>query len=426
MTRSITALLERRRKLLGSAYSLFYSEPVHLVRGEGVWLFDAYGKRYLDMYNNVPHVGHCHPHVVETVHRQLRTLNTHTRYVHETILELADRLTRKLPKPIDTAMFCCTGSEANELALRIARAATGGEGIIATDFAYHGNTRATYEITTCECPDEQRPAHVVSVPVPDAYRGKFCGPDAATRYAAEVATAMQTLLDRGIKPAAMIIDPTISSGGVVKPVPGYLSEAAKIVQQAGALFITDEIQSGLGRTGTHFWAFEADGVRPDIVTLGKPMGNGYPVAAMLARSELVETFAGQAEYFNTFGGNPVSCAAGLAVLEVIERQNLQENARTVGGYIVEQLFKMKRVHRRIGDVRGTGLFIALEIIKKRGRRLADPDAARQLVELLKENNVLTGVIGPERNILKLRSPLVLARGDADFLLQRLDASLCKL
>ena len=426
MTRAISSLIERRLDLLGPACRLFYTEPVHLVRGEGVWLFDARGRQYLDMYNNVPHVGHCHPHVINSVHHQMRTLNTHTRYLHENILELADRLTSKLPEPIDKAMFCCTGSEANELALRIARVVTGGEGIIVTDFAYHGNTKATHEITTCEVPDRKRPDYVATVPVPDAYRGRHRGPDAGARYAAEVETAVSALLERGVRPAAMMIDPIISSGGVVEPPPGYLSRAANIVQNAGALFIADEIQSGLGRTGTHFWGFEADGVMPDIVTLGKPMGNGHPLAAVLARSELMASFGEQAEYFNTFGGNPVSCAAGIAVLDVLERQNLQDNAQAVGGYVVEQLIEMKRVHPEIGDVRGTGLFIALEIIKHGSRPVPDPSAARQLVELLKEKNVLTGTIGPERNILKLRSPLVLTKSDADFFLERLDASLARI
>ena len=345
------SLLERRHALMGRAYRLFYDEPVHLVRGEGVWLWDADGRKYLDMYNNVPHVGHCHPRIVQAICRQAAELNTHTRYLHEHVVGLAERLTALLPAELDTAMFCCTGSEANELALRIARTATGATGIIVTDYAYHGNTQAIYEITTESCPPEERPDYVVTVPVPDTYRGPHRDSAAGERYADYVREAIEQLASRGLRPAAFIIDTIVSSGGVVTPPPGYLSKAASLVREAGGLFVADEVQPGFGRTGRHFWGFEADDVVPDIVTMGKPMGNGHPVSAVVARGELVAGFGARGRYFNTFGGNPVSCAAALAVLDVIEEESLVPNALEVGGLLEAGLQRLAASHECIGDVR---------------------------------------------------------------------------
>lgn len=417
------AMLERRRKLLGSAYRLFYDEPVHLVRGEGAWLYDADSKKYLDMYNNVPHVGHCHPQVVEAICKQAATLNTHTRYLHDNVLDYAERLTGKFPDELDTAMFCCTGSEANELALRIARTATGGTGIIVTSFAYHGNTRAIYEISTSDIPQDEIPEHVATVPAPDTYRGPYRDDDASEKYAAHVHEAIDLLQRRGIKPAAFVIDTIISSSGVVSPPPGYLRKVAAIVRDAGALFIADEVQPGFGRTGRNFWGFEADDFVPDIVTMGKPMGNGHPIAALTTRRDLIEDFGETEGYFNTFGGNPVSCAAALAVLDVIENEGLQQNALDIGNHIIEGLRQLAETHNGIGDIRGSGLFLALELVTDRDNRKPAKELTHRVVNDLRQRGVLTGSIGPDENILKLRSPLVLSRKDADFLLTRLDDSL---
>lgn len=416
-------MLARRERLLGPAYRLFYDEPLHLVRGEGTWLFDAAGRRYLDMYNNVPHVGHCHPHVVEAICTQAGRLNTHTRYLHANILECAERLTGKLPSEVDTAMFCCTGSEANELALRIARTTTGRKGIIVVNYAYHGNTQAIYEITTSDIPAEKLPGYVVTVPAPDTYRGRYRGDDAGELYAAHVHEAIALLQSRGFEPAAFVIDTIASSCGVVAPPPGYLAEVAAIVRAAGALFVADEVQPGFGRTGRHFWGFEADGLVPDIVTMGKPMGNGHPVSAVVARRELVDAFGNKGDYFNTFGGNPVSCAAALAVLDVIEEQGLQQNALDVGEHIRAGLQQLAKAHRCIGDIRGTGLFLALELVSDREQRVPDGALARSVINDLRDRGVLTGVIGPDRNILKLRPPMVISVADADFMLERLDECL---
>ena len=423
MTHPNAELLSRRQALLGAAYQLFYESPVHLVRGEGVWLYDVDGRKYLDMYNNVAHVGHCHPQVVKAICDQVGTLNTHTRYLHDNIISLAEQLTAKFPTELDTAMFCCTGSEANELALRIASSVTGGEGLIVVEYAYHGNSKATFEISPSDIPADDIPGYVVTVPSPDTYRGPYRGDDAADKYASHVFDAIELLKSRGIKPAAFVIDTIVSSGGVVSPPPGYLAKVASIIRSAGGLFIADEVQPGFGRTGKNFWGFEADDLVPDIVTMGKPMGNGHPIAGVVTRRDLVENFSKKAHYFNTFGGNPVSCAAGLAVLDIIERENLQQNALDVGQYIIDGLSRLAEEHDCIGDVRGSGLFLALELVSDREARTPATELARSIVEGLREHGVLTGSIGPDSNILKLRSPMTLSRDNAEYFLSALKDSL---
>jgi 4-aminobutyrate aminotransferase-like enzyme len=375
------------------------------------------------MYNNVPHVGHCHPKVVEAVCKQMATLNTHTRYLHENVIEYAERLTAKFPDELDTAMFCCTGSEANELALRIARTRTGGTGIIVTDSAYHGNTKAIYEISTEDIPPEEVPEYVVTVPSPDAYRGRYHGEDAGKQYASHVHEALGTLKERGIRPAAFIVDTIVSSGGVVAPPAGYLKTAADIIRAAGGLFIADEVQPGFGRTDKHFWGYEADGVMPDIVTMGKPMGNGHPLSAIATRRDLVEHFSQRGHYFNTFGGNPVSCAAGLAILDIIENEGLQENALRVGERITEGIRSLAQKHECIGDIRGSGFFLAVELVCDRGQRIPDRKLADRVVNGLRDRGVLTGSIGPDDNILKFRPPMVLSERDADYMLEILGETL---
>ena len=417
------ALIERRQRSLGPAYRLFYDEPLHLVRGEGAVLFDADGRQYLDFYNNVPHVGHCHPAVVDAIAEQARVLNTHTRYLHENVVQYAERLLALLPESLDVAMFSCTGSEANELALRIARAATGRKGVVVIEHAYHGNSQATWEISTEDIPVDRRPPYVTAVPAPDVYRGLYCAEDAADRYAAEVERAIERLDARGVGFAAFIIDTIASSSGVVEPPPGYLAAVADIVRTAGGLFIADEVQPGLGRTGRRFWGFEADNLLPDIVTLGKPLGNGHPLAATILRRDLVAAFAEQDHYFNTFGGNPVSAAAGLAVLDVIEKENLQANALEIGQRLRDGLLEMQERHTLIGDVRGNGLFLAVELVLDRDSMAPATDKTRAIVNALRDRGVLTNMIGPYANILKLRPPLVVASEQADFFLEQLDAAL---
>ena len=427
MNAETNALIARRNALLGSAYKLFYDTPVHLVRGEGVWLFDIDGHRYLDMYNNVPHVGHCHPHVVEALTKQIATLNTHTRYLHQNILDYAERLTAKFEDELDLAMFCCTGSEANELAMRIARAHTGGTGMICTSFAYHGNSQATFEITTSDIPADEIPDYVETVRVPDPYRGAYAGyDDAGDKYARRVQRAIDTLTTRGVRLAAFVIDTIVSSGGVVSPPANYLARAADFVREAGGLFIADEVQPGFGRTGRHFWGYQADGFVPDIVTLGKPMGNGHPLAGVVTRSDIVAEFADKGRYFNTFGGNPVSCAAGLAVLDVIEDEGLQQNALDVGQYHADGLRKLADRHECIGDVRGSGFFLGLELVEDRETKTPATGLATETINDLRNRGLLTSTIGPHANVLKLRCPMVLTREDADYALDIIDASLTAL
>ncbi len=426
MDKNSKHMLDRRRRLLGPAYRLFYREPVHIVRGEGVWLYDQAGDRYLDMYNNVPHVGHCHPHVVSAITDQVKSLNTHTRYLHANVLDYAERLTAKFPDELDTAMFSCTGSEANELALRIARTCTGGTGIIVTDFAYHGNTKAIYEISTEDIPSDEVPEYVVTVPTPDVYAGEFQGKDGGSRYAECIYDALSLLKHRGIKPAAFIIDTIISSGGVVATPLGYLAKIAEVVREAGALFVADEVQPGFGRTGRNFWGYQIDDFVPDIVTMGKPMGNGHPLAATVTRRELVDEFAAHTSYFNTFGGNPVSCAAGLAVLDVIENEKLQENALEVGLYLNQKLEMLSEKHEVIGDVRGEGLFKAVELVADRAARTPATEITADVVEGLRKHGILAGSIGKTNNILKLRPPMVFSKENAEFFIQGFDEVLCGL
>ena len=416
-------LIARRKKLLGPAYSLFYDKPVHLVKGEGVWLFDADGNKYLDMYNNVPHVGHCHPHVVKALQKQIETLNTHTRYLHDNVLDYAERLTGKLPAELNVAMFSCTGSEANELALRLAREHTGGTGIIVCTYAYHGNTHAIYQISPEDCPEDEIPDFVLSVPAPDAYRGEYREDDAADKYAAHVESAIAEFDKRGVKPAAFVIDTIISSSGIVSPPPGYMSKAAEIIRAAGGLFVADEVQPGFGRTGKNFWGYEADDFVPDIVTMGKPMGNGHPLAATVARTDIVDRFSVKGSYFNTFGGNPVSCAAGLAVLDVLENENLQQNALAVGQYLIDGVTELATRHEGIGEIRGSGLFLAVDMVEDRETRDPATELASRVVNGLCERGILTGTIGPFDNILKLRPPMVFSTENADYFLEIVDGVL---
>jgi 4-aminobutyrate aminotransferase-like enzyme/Ser/Thr protein kinase RdoA (MazF antagonist) len=424
-----TDLIARRSRLMGPAYRLFYDEPIHVVCGRGVWLYGADGRRYLDVYNNVPHVGHCHPRVTAALSAQARLLNTHTRYLHETVLDYAERLVATFPAPLESAMLTCTGSEANELALRIARAATGARGIIATEYAYHGNTSAIAALGTNYYPSAETPsAHVRTVPAPDAFRRRYnLDNDAlAEAYANCVAEAIESLAADGIRLAALIVDPLFTSDGIVRAPSGFLARAARHVRNAGGLLIADEVQSGLGRTGSHFWGFEAHGVVPDIATMGKPLGNGHPLAAVVTSRELLDRFAATTRYFNTFGGNPVSSAVGLAVLEVMEEERLQQNARDVGAYLCAGLETLARHHTLIGDVRGAGLFVGAELVLDRRTLEPATSETRRVVNGLKDRGILTNSIGPHANVLKLRPPMVFRRDHADQLLETLAEVLARL
>ncbi|HEY8613458.1 MAG TPA: aspartate aminotransferase family protein [Roseomonas sp.] len=410
------SMVERRQRLLGPAYRLFYEHPVHLVRGEGAWLFDGDGNRYLDCYNNVASLGHAHPRVVEAIARQAAQINTHTRYLHETVLDYAEALLATFPASLGHVMFTCTGSEANDLALRIARAHTGGEGIVVTSLAYHGVTASLAELSPSLGEGVPLGRHVATVPPPDAYRG---GAEMPARFAAGIARAFADLRRHGIRPCALLVDTMFTSDGVFPDPAGFLAQAAEAARAAGALFIADEVQPGFGRTG-RMWGFERHGVEPDIVTMGKPMGNGHPVAGLAIRQELLERFGGSVRYFNTFGGNPVSAAAGLAVLQVLRDEGLPANAGTVGAHLLSGLASLGDRHAMIGDVRGAGLSIGAELVRDRGTREPATAETARIVNALRERRVLISASGPGANILKIRPPLCLTREQADLFLEALD------
>lgn len=418
-------LLQRRERALGPAYRLFYDQPVHLVRGEGVWLFDAAGKRYLDCYNNVASVGHCHPHVVAALSKQAAMLNTHTRYLHENVVSYAERLGATLPGELKVCMLVCTGTEANDLAVRIARAVTGNHGVLVTEDAYHGNSTTVYQLSTEEYPAAERPEWLEAVEAPCNYRGRFREPGAASArgFAGLLEPAIQRLSDRGHRPAMFLTDNIYSSNGVLTPAPEYLAEAYRRVRAAGGLAVADEVQSGLCRLGDHFWGFQDAGVVPDIVTMGKPLGDGHPLAAVVTTPEIAERFARKYDYFNTFGGNPVSAAVGLAVLDVIEQEGILKSVHDSGAVLIDGLRGLMSRHALIGDVRGKGLFYGVEIVRDREtREPAAPEAAR-VREHLRENGVLLGTSGPGNNVIKIRPPLVFNREHAALLLEALDRAL---
>lgn len=421
----IENMLQRRTRLLGPALGLFYERPLHIVRGEGAWLYDAEDRAYLDVYNNVAHVGHCHPRVVEALSRQAATLNTNTRYLHEAILELAERITATMPAELDTCMFVCSGSEAVDLAWRLAKAHTGNAGGIVIEGAYHGMTDAVVQLSPDELPPEARGDHVAQVAAPDGYRGPFRRGEAdiGARYAALLDGAIDALAARGHRPAAFILDTILASSGIRVAPHGYLEAAAGRVRRAGGVFIADEVQAGFGRLGEHTWGFEFGRVIPDIVTLGKPMGNGHPIAAVVARREIAESFAARMSYFNTFAGNPVSCAAGLAVLDVLEQEELQQRAATIGAELRAGLEDLASRHPLIGDVRGAGLFLGAELVRDRDTREPATEEAGRIMNAMRDRGVLIGRAGRDRNVLKLRPPLVFAREHAELLLETLDGAL---
>jgi 4-aminobutyrate aminotransferase-like enzyme len=411
------ALIARREKVLGPAYRLFYEKPLHLVRGEGVFLYDAAGEKYLDAYNNVASLGHCHPRVVEAINAQTAVLNTHTRYLHEGIVDYAEALTATFPETLSQAMFTCTGSEANDLAVRIARFVTGGTGIIATDLAYHGLTSAVAEFSPSLGEAVTLGPHVRTVPAPDSYRH---APDVMMeKFGRDVQAAIDDLKRHGIKPAMLITDTIFSSDGIFAGPKGFLKPAVDAIHAAGGLFVADEVQPGFGRTGEAMWGFERHGVQPDMVTIGKPMGNGYPMAGIVLRPEVVAEFGPRARYFNTFGGNPVAAAAGKAVLDTIREEGLQENALEVGRYLREGLESLTDRYHAIGDVRGSGLFVGVEIVADPAAKSPDATLTTRIVNGLRERRILISASGPRANVLKIRPPLVFSRENADMLVDGL-------
>ena len=418
-------LLQRRNRHMGPAYRLFYEQPVHLVRGEGAWLFGADGRKYLDCYNNVASVGHCHPTVVEALSRQAATLNTHTRYLHENVVEYAERLGSTLPDGLEVCMFVCTGTEANDLAFRIARTVTGNEGAVVLEHAYHGNSIMVTGLSTEMYPAADRPDWLQAVEAPDSYRGpwRLDEPGWAADCADRVRQAMDALRARGHGTAIFINDNIYSSSGILTPPPEYLAAVYRAVREQGGLIVADEVQSGLCRLGDHYWGFQDSGVVPDIVTMGKPLGDGHPLAAVVTTPEIAASFARRFRYFNTFGGNPVSAAAGMAVLDVIERENIRENVQRTGAVLRAGLLRLAERHEQIGDVRGKGLFYGMEIVRDRDSREPAVREAERIRESLRENGVLLGTTGPHGNVIKIRPPMVFSEQHAARLLSGLERAL---
>ena len=418
-TTAPAADLARRHRLMGAGAELFYEKPLHLVRGAGVWLYDPQGRAYLDVYNNVPHVGHAHPAVVSAIQRQTAILATHTRYLHENILEYAERLTARLPKHLDACIFVNSGSEANDVAWRMARMASGHEGGLVMDTAYHGITDAVAALTLGA--GRPQDARVATLAAPPA---RLRAGDEMT--AAELSGAIQDadraismLAERGFAPAAFFIDTAITSSGIFDAPPAWAEAVSARVRAAGGLVVADEVQYGLGRPGSHFWGFERRGLKPDIVTMGKPVANGYPMGVVVANRALIEAFQAKFGFFSTFGGNAVAAAAGLAVLKVLDDERLMANASDTGAYLRGQLEAIAARHSCLGQVRGNGLLFGLEVLgtdaptaKRRNKLIVNALASRY--------RILIGYEGPNASILKLRPPMPFRREHADLLVAAID------
>ena len=417
--------LERRRALVGPSLSIAYQRPVRIVRGWKQFLFDDDGRRYLDAYNNVPHVGHAHPHVVRAAARQMAVLNTNTRYLHDALETYAERLTATLPDPLRVAFLVSSASEANELALRLVRAATGRKDMLVLEAAYHGNTTSLIDISPYKHAGpggSGAPDWVHVAPLADDYRGPYKrnDPDAGAKYARDLSMQIRYIREHGRELAGFIAESCPSVGGQLFFPKGYLAGVYAAVREAGALCIADEVQTGLGRIGTHCWAFEQQGVVPDIVVMGKPIGNGHPLAAVVTTRAIADAFNNGMEYFSTFGGNTVSCVVGNAVLDVVEREQLQAHALRVGTHLLEALRALAPTHAIVGDVRGSGLFLGVELVRDRDTLEPAGAEASYVVNRMRDHQILLGTDGPHHNVVKIRPPMPFDEADADRLVETLD------
>lgn len=414
--------LANRLRLTGGNLSLGYTTPLHIVRGQMQYLFDEKGRRYLDAYNNVPHVGHCHPEVVDAACEQMRTLNTNTRYLSDHFNAYAEALIATMPAALDTCFFLNSASEANELALRLARAVTGRRDIVVTDSAYHGHTTTLIDISPYKHNGpggSGAPDWVHTIPIPDTYRGAHRDDDVAHRYAQTTGDTIARVGASGKGIAAFIAETYPSVGGQIIPPDGYLAEVYEHVRGAGGVCIADEVQTGYGRIGSAFYAFEQQRVVPDIVVLGKPIGNGHPLAAVITRRDIADAFDNGMEFFSTFGGSTLSCVIGRTVLEVTQRDRLQHRADTVGTKLLDGLKQLQNKHPLIGDVRGAGLFLGIELVNDRQTLEPAAIAASQIADALKDAGILIGTDGPLHNVLKVRPPMPFDEDNADELLAAL-------
>ncbi|MDG2356548.1 MAG: aspartate aminotransferase family protein [Paracoccaceae bacterium] len=413
--------VHRRARLLGPAYRLFYADPVEFSRASGVFMYDTDGNEYLDAYNNVVSVGHCHPHVNAAVMAQMSTLCTHTRYMQDGILGFAEKLLATFEEEIGHVMFTCTGSEANDLALRMAKYHTGHEGIIVTSEAYHGNSELTSGFSPSMGENSRLGTWVRRVSAPDTYRVDT--DDMGDWLAAQVTEQIRDLERRGQGLAAFVADSLFSSDGIFAHSRSILEPVLKVVRDAGGIFVADEVQCGFARTGSHMWGYQRHGVVPDIVSMGKPMGNGYPVAGIAVRPEVASKFGHDMRYFNTFGGNTVAMAAANSTLEVLQDENLIANSRVVGKTMLSSLNDIMQGDERIGDVRGSGLYMGIEIVKDRETREPDSPLALALVNELRRRRVLISATAANANVLKVRPPLTFSAQNADQFLTELKGAL---
>ena len=415
-------IIKRRKKYLAPSFSLSYENPLHIVRGRGQYLYDSDGKEYLDAVNNISHVGHCHPKVVEAANKQNQKLNTNTRYLHDSILEYAQSLSQTLPDGLGVCYFTNSGSESNDLALRIARLYSESYESIVVSGAYHGHTSSLIEISPYKFlgpGGAGKPNFVHVIPMPDSFRGdhKLSDDTLEAYYIDILIDSVNKIKQTGKKLAFFMIEPIMGCAGQIIIPPAFMKEAFKVVKNAGGLFIVDEVQIGLGRVGTHFWGFEMSGIIPDIITIGKSIGNGHPLSVVITKKHIAESFNNGMEYFNSFGGNPVSCKIGQAVLNIINEEKLQKNAYKIGKYLLEGLKVLKGKYNIIGDVRGRGLFIGIELINNYEKMTPAAFEANIVVNQLKQKGVLISSDGPDHNVLKIKPPLVFNKNNADYFLE---------
>jgi 4-aminobutyrate aminotransferase-like enzyme len=422
------AIKDLRSKHLGPSLSLSYDKPLHIIRGVGQYLFDNDDKKYLDCINNIQHVGHCHPKVVSAAQKQYTQLNTNTRYLDELIVNYARNLTQTLPYGLDVCFFTNSGSEANDLAMRIARNYVQSKETIVLDGAYHGNLSSLIEISPYKHNGpggSGTPDHVHVIPIPDPFRGQFRGERCAEQYANEVQKAIDRIQGRNRNSFTFISEALMGCGGqLILPV-GFLQKSFELVKKAGGLCVADEVQIGFGRIGSHFWGFESESVVPDIVTMGKSMGNGHPLSAVITTHEIADTFNNGMEYFNSFGGNPVSCAVGQAVLNVIRDEGLQAHAEHVGNYLLQKLQSLQNDHDIIGDVRGRGLFIGIELVRDYELTPA-VNEAHTIMNSMKEKGVLLSTDGPDHNVIKIKPPMIFSKDNALEVVSKIDETIAEL
>lgn len=415
-------LLELRKKYLSPSLSLSYDKPLHIVRAKGQFLYDSKGDRYLDAVNNIQHVGHCHPKVVSAASEQYGILNTNTRYLDETVINYAKDLTNYLPNGLTTCFFTNSGSESNDLALRLARTATDSKETIVLDGAYHGHVSSLIDISPYKHNSKGGsgpPSYVHTVPMPDSYRGKYRREEALTGYIDELKNILYSIKKNGKNISAFVVESIMGCGGQLILPDGFLERAFELVRDEGGVCIADEVQIGFGRVGSKFWGFETANVQPDIVTMGKSMGNGHPLSVVVTKKQIADKFNNGMEYFNSFGGNPVSCAVGKAVLNVIEDEKLQQNAHKVGEYLLKELKQLQGEFPLIGQVRGMGLFIGIELIKEKSKLIPAHAEAEKVVNEMMRKRILLSTDGPDHNVIKIKPPMVFSTENADELVLNL-------